>query len=282
MPRTLQLPKDGIHRGIPMGDYLRFDGWHKGDIEGILAESPAHVMARRELEEEPSDAAAFGTVVHAAVLEPDRFDQDYRPMPEGDGRTAAVRDAKKAIEQAGKVPVKPADLAAARKIRKTLLECELTRSALLAGDGENEVTFVWTDPATGLRLLARPDRLTPSLGLILDLKTARDAAPEPFARACAFYGYDVGTAHYLSGAKALGLEIDDLLYVVVPSDPPHIPYVYRMTDEWVAAARTRRAEGLAMLKECAEDGIWPAGNEGVITIQPGYGRKLELGLVEGR
>jgi hypothetical protein len=62
---------------------------------------------------------------------------------------------------------------------------------------------------------------------IQDLKTARDASPQAFAKASVDFGYDLQATLYLLIARALGFDKKSFNFVVVENQEPWATKVYR-------------------------------------------------------
>lgn len=274
MARTKTPPKVGWHRGVSMEDYLAFDAWHGGEALAILRTSPQHVKAARDDVQEPTEATEFGTIVHCAVLEPDQFTSRYAVMLEGDGRTAAVRDSKAKIIEAGKIPVKGEHFVAAQRIRRLLLSHPLAGPALMRKDGVNEVTGSFVEPWAGLPAVIRPDRALFDVGMCIDLKTAADASPRGFNSAIHAYGYHVKAALYRAGFMALGGELDDFVYFVAENVKPYLVAVRVLDEAAIEAGEKLARRGFQKIRACLDANEWPGWSndprDSVCTI-PQYG-----------
>jgi hypothetical protein len=179
---------------------------------------------------------------------------------ETEWRTNAVKAEVAEARAAGKIPVKPQQMAEAQRAADSVLSHPL--AARLLTDGTPEVTLVWADPATGTPCKALVDWLrTVRTGrrlLLVDLKTADSASPQAFRRSAASYGYAFQDQWYREGAITLGLDPDPgFVFVVVEKTAPHPVACYQLDAEWLAhaAGQTRRAREI--YARCAETGDWP-------------------------
>lgn len=136
--------------------------------------------------------------------------------------------------------------------------------------GWAEMSFTWTDPATGITCKGRTDWLCqdgvvsgdggkPSRRrvILVDLKTSTTADAREFGRSAAKYGYHMQLAHYRAGLIANGYEVSQVLIVVVESSAPYDVCVYEITDDQIAKASAEVAALLARVKECEASGEWP-------------------------
>jgi hypothetical protein len=186
---------------LPFADYLAHPGYGSGAIRAYLR-SPSHFREYlRTRGEPPTPAQAFGTLYHTVVLEPQRAQRDYVPIPEGmDRRTKVGKDAYAMLIDANrdKTLVSAQQWADAWAMRDTLLTMPEYRSLIHAVESRVEVSAFWADPDTGIQLKARAD-IRRTDGVLVDLKSAADASPHAFAGAMARYGYAVQAAQYLDG-----------------------------------------------------------------------------------
>lgn len=257
MGRTKTPLPSGWHKDISFEDYLAFDAWHGGEALAILRTTPAHVAAARAEPAQPRDPQAFGTLAHCAVLEPGELSARYAVLPEGDGRTAAVRDAKAKIVESGRTAVKPADYAGAQRIRQLLVSHPIAGPALMRRDGLREVTGSFRDPWVGLPCLMRPDLALFAMGLCVDMKTAEDVSPRGFNAAVFMWGYHVKAAFYRAGWKVLGEELRDFVFFAAENKPPYLPRVTVLDDAAIEAGEVLARRGMERIAECVTAGKWP-------------------------
>jgi hypothetical protein len=151
--------------------------------------------------------------------------------------------------------------------------------------GYPEVSIIWDDPETGIRLRIRVDWLRHFGGI--DYKRVRGIENNPIGWAIAEWGYDMQEALYREGiiqikrlirqgkAKAHGLYETKWLQKFVDDDQALFcflfqrstePFVFRILtfdSEILAIARTRVADAIGIYKQHIEQygtAKWPAGN----------------------
>jgi hypothetical protein len=100
---------------------------------------------------------------------------------------------------AGRVPLRPADMAAAEAMAAAVRAHPIAAKLLTAGQPER--TLIWRDPATGVLCRAKADWLRPDG--IVDLKTTESAAPDALSKAAHNYGYAIQAPFYLRGHSRL-------------------------------------------------------------------------------
>ncbi len=227
-----------------------------------MRRTPAHYRAWVETPDRPADespALAFGRAVHAAVLEFDRFREQYVIEPAwGDRRRKAERDRYRAwkAQANGREPISGEDFLHVAGIVKSLHEHPLI-GRLLAAEYVAEATVEWIDPETGLPCKCRPDWWARGgMNLMVDVKTTQVADAGRFAWSCRDYGYDLQVAHYTAGAEAVG-ERCDFIFAAVEKEPPYAVAVYQIDESAIDEARDERRAAMLRIAECVETGEWP-------------------------
>ena len=238
------LTEPGVYDGIPDHEY--HGGLVKGGslsstgIRKLLPPScPALYRHWADNPPEPKPSFDLGHAAHKLVLGVGPalalVDRDRWDTKDAKAEVAAVR-------ARGGVPLHPADWAAVAAMAAQL------RAHPLAGHlfdpdrgGQAEQTYVWADPDTGVMCRARPD-WTPATGgrlVLVDYKTSADLpTTESFERTSWKWHYEVQAAHYLAGARALGLGEDDAAFVFVMQHktPPYPVRVFQLDADAKASA----------------------------------------------
>lgn len=228
-----------------------------------ILESPATFKYWREHPEPPRAAFDVGTAAHSKVL---GVGAQIAVIPTemlASNGAASTRDAKEFIAEAraaGFVPVKEDVAAEVDEMAEAILAHEEAR-ALLEQPGNPEVSVFGTDPDTGVEMRARFDYLpdfTADDAWAVDLKTARTASPDGFARAVADHRYDIQQEWYLHlYALVTGDFTARMKFIVVEKEPPHLVGVHPLSAEFADMGRRRVRQALEKYAACAAAGIWP-------------------------
>jgi exodeoxyribonuclease VIII len=228
--------------------------------------SPYHfkLMWNGILKREPTPALGFGHVVHMAVFEPMRFDSSYAPLDEAtDLRTKAGKEARQAIIDSGKSPIKPQEYEAALRIRDEAFKHPMLMSML--GDGTTETE--WYNQVNDVACKGRTDWHHPSVG-ILDLKTCEDASPHEFAKDVWQYKY-----YIQAGMYTLLTGLDRFYFVAAEKKPPYLVVVYQLNEEYLIYGQSKVRDLLTRIKKCFEHNDWPRyeywqDNQNILTLNP--------------
>jgi len=223
---------------------------------GYALKSLAHYRAYKQRPPESTDAQAFGTAAHFGVLEPQKFYSRYAAMPAGtDLRTTAGKNAKAAILEAGKTPLKADEFADVERIIEAVYS-HPTASKYLTG-GLTEHSYFWTDPDTGIECKARPDYLRDD-GIYIDLKTTDDASAAEFARSAAKWNYHRQCAFYSDGLKvATGRDLVGCVLIAVEKAPPYGIGVFVMDTHAIDFGRIQYKAALTAIAEGRRTNQWP-------------------------
>ncbi len=178
--------------------------------------------------------ATLGDALHALLLEPERFDDDYFGVDPS--RTApATPDA-----LLGRTWLSADHCTALQAMRDSILAHRMLPLREWFERGDKELSIYWTD-AEGGRWKGRPDCFCSEV--VLELKTTVDVRPNAFAKARRRFGYDLQAVHYLEGIARLIGRTPRFLYVAVESVRPHTVWVHEPSRDELRNAR-EHLEGL--------------------------------------
>lgn len=196
-------------------DYHSNGDWLSASMLKDLLRSPRIFEAKhvdKTLMREATAAFEIGTAVHCAALEPARFADEYvvQPPEANDRRTKAYKEWAKTVDPAKSV-LRQQDAETVARCVDSLRSVPLIKTALDA-DGAVELSHYWADGSTGVPCKCRPDKIVPSAGIVLDIKTMAVCSPRDFIKDAMTYHYGIQAAHYLDGAES-HYGFDDWLFV---------------------------------------------------------------------
>ncbi len=267
----------GIFPGTPRAQYDAIPAINFSTLKHCR-QSPAHARHRQLNPEPPTASQELGTLIHAYLLEPDRFAREFIELPDltaglktknGDpakNPTATVeykaRLADFQADNPGRTLVRPDDMAALRGIGESVT-ASATASHALTGHGEDtdtEVAVVWQDPGTGLWCKGLVDFLDylPTVGYALDVKSVDDASPGPFARLANQHAWHVQAAWYLWGLSVVGKTAQQFLHVAVETSAPFGVAVYELDDVSLDQGLRTFRTYLDAWSQCVQCGRWSA------------------------
>lgn len=260
---TTELARKGcLVTGMPNEEYHAYDGISKSGLD-LIDRSPAHYFfaARRE----PSRAMEIGTAIHTALLEPDRFSEEYVLLRNVKDRRASEYKAAVKVHGSERVLVShEADSVAG--MQESVMSQPDAKHALSHGFGYKEVSAFIEDPETGVLLRCRYDSLRMDDHKSTDLKKTRNASPEDFAKSILNYRYHVQDAMYSHIYELLTGEPLDFRFLAVEDQPPHCAMVYTLDEESKAIGFEQYRENLRTYADCLNAGEWPGYADPVQTI----------------
>lgn len=257
-------------------EYHQLPAIGKSDLD-LVHKSPLHYWAERLDPEreppEPTSAMIWGTAVHTAILESDRYDREYAEGP-AELRSKADKEWKAEMEAAGYTVLRPHELASVHRIRDAVWAHPAARYLLSGADVEQ--TVQWQDRWTQLTCKARPDIVRPD-GILADFKTTKDASPGGFQREAFKHRYHVQAAWYARGwAEATGQTPPAFLFIAVETEPPYLVAVYVTDEEQFKLGAEEADEDLQTLASCFERNEWPGyGTEIRVLGLPPYAKRIE-------
>lgn len=215
-----------------------------------------------------SDAARTGSLLHMALLEPERYGKGIVRPVFGDGRKKEVKEAK--AEWAKGCP--PGSLIIEQEDKELVEAMAIkvlahpTAAALLKG-AMCEATVYWVDRDTQILCRARIDAISVA-DILVDIKTVEDASEEAHRVKIARDLYHLQGAHYLEAANAVAKEqrYRDFVHIVVERNPPHGVAVYALSDRAIAKGQALRTTALRSLRDCLDTKKWPGYGDSVRPI----------------
>jgi hypothetical protein len=256
---SASLMRAGLIPGIHIEDYHKGPGISSTRLKRA-SRSAAHFMFERDKE---SKAKAFGRVFHPAILEPETV--DLLVAPNINKNTNEYKAWKAA--HAGREIVTEAEKEILTGMAASVAAHPSASKLLFQGDGINEHSGWWIDEESGELCRCRPDRYRRDLGIIIDLKSAKDASKEGFARDAEKLGYFLSAAMYWDGVEAVtGDYVKGFVFVAVEKEFPFAVGVYAYDLRSIEAGRTKYKRLLMEIADCKHAGKWPAYSDEIETI----------------
>jgi hypothetical protein len=250
----------GIFEGLAEEIYRKAPGVNISHLKS-MGRSPAHYLSKiTEPPEPPTEAQVFGTLLHLAVLEPERLAGKYVVRP--DGLKFTTKEGK-AWKEAQTVPILDEDKAKALEATAKAIRQHPTAAGILHG-GKKELSVFKQDEETGLLMKGRIDCLSEDeqgFQTAIDIKTCADASPGAFAKDIAAWQYHAQAAYYSNLVTA-----DFFLFIAVEKTPPHAIGIYSLDQAAMERGRSLYRAWLNKLVVCIEEDSWPAYSPEIETL----------------
>lgn len=218
----------------------------------------------------PTPDMVLGSLFHTFTLTPEAFETDFLVADGCKSRRGNAWDEyKHEAKVTDRMPVLPDQVILARALREAVMAHDLARS-LLEADGPVEQAIRWTDPVTGLKRKAKPDKLVIDDDfdalLCCDLKSAVDSRLLPFLMAGYKLGYHSQADWYVDGVREQhqGTRPCRFLFIVPGKEEPHDVYVHRCSLRYMTLGADSNSITLARLRDCYESGDWRAPEQKIV------------------
>lgn len=270
MAVTVELlapPRPGIYEAVKMEEYLRWDAAGNSDLMN-MKRSPAYAAWARTQYTPNGPSQAFGIALHARLLEPAQYEQIVGVLPDGlNLRTKAGRAERDALRETREVVLTVEESIEVEAAARAVLRHKAA-SALMLAPGPTERSVVVEDDVTGCPIKIRPDKLIPTKGIVIDLKTTRMVSERRFVSQAFDLGYDRKMSLYRHAMNQLARygpspEYKTAVLVVVQNTRPYEPLVVAFKERVLTAAGVSWRRDLNRFAECREAGEWPGFTEDV-------------------
>jgi len=219
----------------------------------LVLRSPAHY--KFQADRAPSRAMEIGTAIHTALLEPDRFANDYVLLRDVKDRRASEYKAAAKIH-GGELVLTASEAANVEGMQEAVLS-NPAMSERLNAEGWRELSLFVQDPETGVVVRVRYDLLSLS-GIAVDVKKTQDCRPDAFSRAVDNYDYDMQAALYSDAFEwATGKPLGAFEFAAIEEQMPHGHKLYQLDETAMQEGRRKYREALNLYAQCEKANDWP-------------------------
>lgn len=248
-------------------DYHSGPGVSNSGLKLIGDKTPFHFWGRYiSPDRPPSKSTApqmIGTAIHAASLEPDRFEQEYVVAPFRDRRAAGY---KAWADSQTRNILMAEEMTNVLGMRRSM-HAHPIAGALLRAAGQFEYSAYAEDPETGVLVRVRFDLLLDS-GWCVDVKKCQDASPLGASKAIGNYGYYHQDAFYQDVLTwASGEQPRGFAFIFVEEEYPHAVAVYQLSSDDRHRGRRLYRRNLNLYAQCLERNTWPAYSDQALEIE---------------
>ena len=213
-----------------------------------FCKSPKHFIDYKMKKFESTDAMNFGSMVHALILEPERFEMDFAIAPRVDRRTTAGKDewAFFCEENEGKTIVKNEDYQNAKAMQGAIFNNPASKNLIFQIE-ESEQSASWE--YGGFKWRGIKDGVGESI--VIDLKVMADATPKKVYYKILEMCYHRQGCHY---TRLSGLDNHD--FYIIAIDRACNICTYRITNEIMDKAEREIDFYLMHFQKCALLNEW--------------------------
>lgn len=239
---------------MPNDAYHSYEGVSKSGLD-LINTSPAHYAhAERK---EPTRFMVIGTAIHTALLEPERFADEYLLLRGiTDRRKSEYKEAIKTRPEELVLTGKEADLVAG--MQEAVYANPYAREHLEDDSYLREVSAFVECPETGVLLRARYDLLDIDGARAADVKKTQDISYQAFQRSVGRYRYHVQDAFYSRVFELItGRPLEAFRFICVEESSPHASKLYQLDDEAKQVGLSVTKRNIATFAECSKSNVWP-------------------------
>lgn len=274
MNAFVELPTASLIEHLSNDVYHARPEFSSSQLKDILRSS-AHFHSHnivKEHERETKKHLDFGTLAHTLFLEPEQFENEFAVIPADAPKppTEVMRNAKNPSEESilrvqwwdnfeaqhgKKITITEELLLGAQRIAENLRKLS-TYADMQNNYGMPEASIFFTDPIYDLQLRVRPDyHIVPCSrfpnGLIIDVKTAKDARYMDFSKSSGKYAYDLSAVMYREGFQEYYNTEDkpDFLYMVAENTAPFLSKQYKASPLFLSIGENRYNKAKELLAE---------------------------------
>jgi len=193
--------------------------------------SPAHFVAYKNRQQHETPAMRFGTAVHSATLEPEKFEDEYKVLTVRRGTKAY-----KALEEEhpNAIWLTQTEYEDIQKLKEAVLSHDIA-SKLLKDCTAYEVALEGS--ISGLPFRGFADGV--STKYVVDLKTTQKGAPRDFTNDAYRQKYHMQGYIYTKLLSELtGQEINEHWLIAVEKSAPYVVTCYKLTKEYLEDGKT--------------------------------------------
>lgn len=234
--------KAGIYDNMPAKQYRAIEALNKSGMVDLIR-SPHHYKTRQKVKKAPTSAMIFGSAMHLAILEPDKFND---LISEHSYKTSKMDDE-------GHIFLHKSSIAELNLIAEKV-KLHPIASGLLSGC-QKEVSIFWNDELEFI-CKARLDALDMRRHFVIDLKYCSDASYDAFSRQCANLKYHWQAYWYLRGLRQFYKDPFNFIFICIEGEPSYSIATYLVTDQMLVKAEPKVDECRNIYSACLVSDEW--------------------------
>lgn len=198
-----------------------------------LLKTPKHFWEAFENSKEPTKSMELGTAVHCALLESEKFKNEYVAEPGLDRRTKEYK--KWLDENKDKTPYDAIVVGGILKAVSEASQYSESVKMILENKTTNEESFFFED--RGLQLKCKIDAFSEKEKTLIDIKTTNDVDPYKFSKQIFDRAYHIQLAHYGFALEKQGINIEKYRIVGISTTEPYDVVEFEIPLEVIEKAR---------------------------------------------
>jgi exodeoxyribonuclease VIII len=212
----------------------------------------------------------LGTIVHAAILEHERYANCMIVQPEFNMRTNQGKEDCAAWKKALKPEWIPVTEEQREIVMRILDNVNKHRQLLpMLEASKKEISGFFREPHFGFACKIRPDMIIPGDRLVLDVKSTSDGSRGAFSRSVLNYRYYFQAAFYLMGASQIeAVPFENFFWVAAETKPPYLVEVYPADLGWIGCGDADVIRTLSKIDRAIKTNRWTSYQEEPTPLSP--------------
>lgn len=238
----------------------------------LFAQNPARWLAGFSVGE--SESKSFGSLVDCLALTPDKFASQFAVKPatyrdtktgedkKWNGNSTVCKEWLAANEGVECLTVD--ELAEGKKAASALMADEAIATVIESSAKQCRYDAVWHDDETGIEVPVKTlvDLVPLGQVFLADLKTTNSAAPKPWIKSVANYGYDVQATLFLDVFNSGNFtKRNEFRHILVENYPPYATGKRILSEEFLSRGRAIYRAALRIYARCIHTGKFPNYDE---------------------
>lgn len=235
--------KPGVYYDMPAKQYFAEEALSKSGMVD-LNRSAHHYQTAKRIKKEPTKSMIFGSAMHLAILEPNRFED---MVFEHSKKTPKSNDE-------GQLFLYGETIAEIKTISENVRNHPVA-GRLLEGS-QKEVSLFWKDKDLDFMCKARADIINTNLNFMCDLKFCTDASYNTFARQTVNLKYHWQSYWYVRGYRELTGYTYPFLFICIEGAPTYSIAIYLATKQMMEKAEPGVDICRNIYASCMENDTW--------------------------
>jgi hypothetical protein len=225
---------------------------------------------------EATPAMNIGSALHTLVLEPNKFVSEFFITSQQTRPRKDTPPHAKMVEAAnGRIIITPDEYELAQDMANSILADSNAVSLLDGCKMERSIYF--EHKQTGIQCKFRPDAWAG--GIVIDLKSAKDASPRAMQYAAKDYGYYLSAGMAFRALESIGQTMDEYLFICVEKTEPYAVAIYRLDDDALDYGLQQFDDLMFRLEHCIENDKFPSYGIRDLSV-PSWLKSSELEEIE--
>ncbi len=232
--KKFPYPFDTMIEGLSNQDYHNAGGLSSTRFS--LIDLSVRAFLNRHLYDTWKPCFDKGNLIHDCILLPDLVENTYTESPTVGLDTVAANKLRE--QNPNKIIVGKGDIEEYRTVAKL---ARVMFPFLAHKSTKTEVSFFHYNEDLDLIFQIRPDIYNALVGMLFDVKSTKANNHAEFEKLIEGYNYDLSLAFYFDVLTLMGFKTNIFYtgWLCIPTASPHVPFVFRISEELLEKGRSK-------------------------------------------